>query len=117
MWGIIILKNMNKSIEELFLDKILYIGNKIPSSLFNDERDKFILLGTPQELLDKIEEKLGNLLKEYRKSIVETLNEYPARCQKCGKPSETLKLGDALNANALGGSCFECVSKIPTSNN
>ncbi len=39
-------------IKEALLDRILFIGDKIPESLANDQRPKFVLLGTPQELLD-----------------------------------------------------------------
>ena len=42
-----------KKIEQLLLNKILYIGEEIPNSLAQDKRPKFILLGTPQELIDK----------------------------------------------------------------
>lgn len=44
-----------KNIEELFMDKILYIGEEIPSGISEDKRPKFVLLGTPAELIDKIE--------------------------------------------------------------
>ena len=43
-----------KSIEQAIRDKILYIGNEIPESLMNDKRDKFFILGTPQELIDEV---------------------------------------------------------------
>ena len=42
-----------KTIEHAIRDKILYIGNEIPSSLCNDARSKFIVLGSPQELIDE----------------------------------------------------------------
>jgi hypothetical protein len=43
-----------KTINQAILDKILYIGNEIPSSLISDGRSKFIVLGTPQELIDEV---------------------------------------------------------------
>jgi len=46
----------DKEIQQAILDKILYIGNAIPSVVAEDQRMKFVLLGTPQELMDKIEE-------------------------------------------------------------
>ena len=42
-----------KTIEESLLDRILYIGNEIPEGLANDSRDKFILLGCPQDVIDE----------------------------------------------------------------
>ena len=49
---------MKKTTEQAIRDKILYIGNKIPESLMNDERPKFIVLGTPQEFIDETSEPL-----------------------------------------------------------
>lgn len=40
-------------IEQAMLDRILYIGNKIPSGVANDKRDKFVLLGYPQQIIDE----------------------------------------------------------------
>ena len=50
-----------KTIEESLLDRILYIGNEIPEGLANDSRDKFILLGCPQDVID--ETKTSNLVR------------------------------------------------------
>lgn len=44
------------SLEQLLLDRILYIGEEIPGSVADDERPKFVLLGTPQELIDAVKE-------------------------------------------------------------
>ena len=44
-------------IEQAILDKILYIGEEIPNGIVNDKRPKFIVLGTPQELIDEVEAK------------------------------------------------------------
>ena len=35
------------SLEQVLIDKMLYIGEEIPESLVNDPRPKFIVLGTP----------------------------------------------------------------------
>jgi hypothetical protein len=43
-----------KTINQAVLEKVLYIGDEIPPSLLNDTRQKFILLGTPQELIDEV---------------------------------------------------------------
>lgn len=43
-----------KTVEQAILDKILYIGEEIPESLVNDKRPKFVVLGTPQELIDEV---------------------------------------------------------------
>jgi len=42
-----------KTIEEAIRDKILYIGNDIPDGVAKDSRSKFVVLGTPQELIDE----------------------------------------------------------------
>ena len=42
-----------KTIKQAILDKILYIGNEIPKAVSNDKRPKFVVLGTPQELIDE----------------------------------------------------------------
>jgi len=45
-----------KTTEQALQGKILYIGNEIPESLMNDKREKFIVLGTPQEFIDETDE-------------------------------------------------------------
>lgn len=45
---------MSKTLEQALLDKVVYIGDEIPQSLINDKRPKFIVLGTPQELIDEV---------------------------------------------------------------
>lgn len=42
------------NLEEAMRNKILYIGEEIPESLMNDPRPKFILLGSPQQLIDEV---------------------------------------------------------------
>ena len=42
-----------KTIEQAIRDKILYIGDEIPEALMIDKRPKFIVLGSPQELIDE----------------------------------------------------------------
>jgi hypothetical protein len=44
-----------KTINQAILDKILYIGEEIPEGVANDKRQKFVVLGTPQELIDETE--------------------------------------------------------------
>lgn len=44
---------MKKTIEESILKRIIYVGDKLPVSLLDDERPKFILLGNPQEVIDE----------------------------------------------------------------
>jgi len=43
-----------KTINQAILDKTLYIGEEIPERIANDKRQKFVVLGTPQELIDEI---------------------------------------------------------------
>jgi hypothetical protein len=42
-----------KTVEQAILDKILYIGEQIPKGVANDPRPKFVVLGSPQELIDE----------------------------------------------------------------
>lgn len=46
---------MKKTIKEILLDRIVYIGNDVPESVAKDQCPKFILLGTPQDFMDEIE--------------------------------------------------------------
>ncbi len=45
-----------KTIEQALLEKILYVGNEIPVVLLQDDRPKFIVLGTPKELIEDCKE-------------------------------------------------------------
>lgn len=45
---------MKKSFEQALHARISYIGGKIPNSLIDDERPKFVVLGYPQEVFDEI---------------------------------------------------------------
>ena len=47
--------NKKKAVEKALLNKIHYIGEEIPESIAKDKRKKFVLLGTPKELIDEIE--------------------------------------------------------------
>lgn len=44
------------TIRQALLDRILYVGGKVPTDLMEDERPKFILLGTPQQFMDDVTE-------------------------------------------------------------
>lgn len=46
---------MKTNLTQILLNKILYVGSEIPEALIEDKREKFVLLGTPQELLDAVE--------------------------------------------------------------
>ena len=46
-----------KTIKQAILDKILYIGEEFPDGVAQDKRPKFVVLGTPQELIDETTEK------------------------------------------------------------
>lgn len=43
---------MEETVEDYILNRIYYIGTNLPESY--DDRQKFVLLGTPQELIDFI---------------------------------------------------------------
>lgn len=44
---------MAKTVEQALLEKIVYIGNEVPTTLTTDKRPKFVVLGTPQEFIDE----------------------------------------------------------------
>lgn len=58
---------MSKRVEEVLLQKIVYIGNTIPMGLWGDSRPKFIVLGTPQEFIDEVNGKPKKVTKEKKK--------------------------------------------------
>jgi len=42
-----------KSVEECLMDRIVYAGSCIPAVVAEDRRDKFVLLGYPQQVIDE----------------------------------------------------------------
>lgn len=52
-------------------------------------------------------------------TAIQILEQQVSRCKSCGKEAENKKLTikEAVLINAVGGQCFECVSKTPTSAN
>ena len=42
-----------KTVEQAIRDKILFIGNEVPDYFTKDKRDKFLVLGSPQELINE----------------------------------------------------------------
>ena len=46
-----------KTTELALMEKIMYIGNKIPQGIAEDTRPKFVVLGTPQEFIDETMDK------------------------------------------------------------
>ena len=62
-----------KTVEKSMLDRILYIGNEIPESLMTDKRDKFILLGCPQDIINEVG---GNLKDKSEHEIACFIAEY-----------------------------------------
>lgn len=42
-------------LNDAMLQRILYIGDTIPDGVADDTRPKFVLLGTPQELIDEVD--------------------------------------------------------------
>ncbi len=45
-----------KELEHHLSELILFIGDELPQALIEDKRPKFVMLGTPQELIDIITE-------------------------------------------------------------
>jgi hypothetical protein len=50
---------MLTALMQVFLDRIVYIGDGVPESLVHDDRAMFVLLGTPQQFLDAVADALG----------------------------------------------------------
>ena len=71
-------------IEQSLLNRILYIGNEIPDGVAKDKRDKFVLLGYPQQVIDEtINKDFGELVKwiaeyAYYKANPETKRDVPS---------------------------------------
>ena len=57
-------KPVDSNIEQLFLDRILFIGNEIPD--IDKHRNKFVLLGTPQDLMEDIQSLIDKQVLEGR---------------------------------------------------
>ncbi len=49
-----------KTTEQSIRDRIFYIGDKLPQSVCEDTRPKFVVLGTPQEVIDETDAKIKN---------------------------------------------------------
>jgi len=47
-----------KKLEQILLDRILFIGEELPESLLNDKRPKFVVLGTPQDVIEENDGKI-----------------------------------------------------------
>ncbi len=79
-------KPVDSNIEQLFLDRILFIGNEIPD--MDKHRNKFVLLGTPQDLMEDIQQLID-------KQVLEERNKYrvlpPTVCPECGIKSGQMK--------------------------
>jgi hypothetical protein len=45
---------METTLEDAIRNRLLYIGEEIPTSLVDDSRPKFILLGNPAELIREV---------------------------------------------------------------
>lgn len=58
------MSSTQEKLEQPFLERILYIGNEIPESLVEDKRDKFILLGTPQDLVSEVQALIDSAKRE-----------------------------------------------------
>lgn len=43
-----------KTAEAWMRDNIMYIGNDLPEEVAKDTREKFVLLGTPQQMIDSV---------------------------------------------------------------
>ena len=43
-----------KTLEQALLDRILYVGEELPDGVAQDKRPKFVLLGSPAELIKEV---------------------------------------------------------------
>jgi len=73
-----------EKLEQPFLERILYIGNEIPESLVEDKRDKFILLGTPQDLVSEVQALIDSAKREALKELPFT-HDTMGFCEHFGK--------------------------------
>ena len=55
-------------LEQILLDNILYIGEEIPELLAKDKRPKFVVLGTPQEIINETKSNIKYYLYGLNKS-------------------------------------------------
>lgn len=62
-----------KELEEMMRNRVLYIGKEVPEALIHDPRPKFVLLGTPAELLEDLEA----LLKSHDAEMVNRIKNMP----------------------------------------
>ena len=56
-------KEIKRTIEQVLLNKLLYIGDEIPNGVNKDKRSKFVLLGNPQQFIDEIIDELYEKIK------------------------------------------------------
>ena len=67
-------KPVDSNIEQLFLDRILFIGNEIPD--IDKHRNKFVLLGTPQDLMEDIQSLIDKQVLEGRIDEVKLMKNF-----------------------------------------
>lgn len=66
----IIKEMIEKKIEEVLRNRILYIGNEIPDYFtIEDKRDKQVYLGFPQQLIDELTTLFSEALKEGKEGV------------------------------------------------
>ena len=56
-------KEIKRTIEQVLLNKLLYIGDEIPNGVNKDKRSKFVLLGNPRQFINEITDKLNEIIK------------------------------------------------------
>ena len=109
---------MKKTLEQAILDKILYIGDEIPKSVAEDKRSKFVVLGTPQELIDEVcdivahhhhpkEDETVNFKSLYDADLVTNLEE-----KQKENPIEPEKLTGIIEKSFLTGSGANLARKV-----
>ena len=85
-----------EKLEQPFLERILYIGNEIPESLVEDKRDKFILLGTPQDLVSEVQALIDSAKREGAIEELEKIFDYPILQSSGGLTVGQQRLKDML---------------------
>ena len=85
-----------EKLEQPFLERILYIGNEIPESLVEDKRDKFILLGTPQDLVSEVQALIESAKREGAIEELEKIFDYPILQSSGGLTVGQQRLKDML---------------------
>lgn len=78
----------NKALEEIFMNRILFIGDEVPEFFTTDKRSKSIYLGTPQEMIDELK---SHLQLAYQRGVDKTIERFATGEFIRGKEAEKFR--------------------------